>query len=338
MTTNQVNYLNIGLMIVSTIVAFIIPFELFLFAYAVLGPLHYLTEISWLHDRGYFTKSRYDYLFLGVLCLLLLIVSYIIKQQPFVGNAIIYIAFLSALVMLLMKSAPMKLASIALIVLSITVLKDLQAYQIFFAIFLPTIMHVFVFTGAFIFMGALKGRNASGIFSLAVFALCAMSFFFTAPAEAAYVVGPYIRANYTSFESVNAAMIRVFHLGELESIDDIYESSAGLVVMRFIAFAYTYHYLNWFSKTSVIKWHNISRSRVAGIVLLWLLSLGIYAYDYKIGIIALFFLSFLHVFLEFPLDHQTLIGIGKELYAVARGGNTVATKRAAMPVPRNEEA
>jgi len=152
MTANQVNYLNMGLMIASTIVAFIIPFELFLFAYAVLGPLHYLTEISWLHDRGYFTKSRYDYLFLGVLCLLLLVVSYIIKQQPSVASALIYIAFLSALVMILMKSTPMKLASIALIVISIAVLKDLQTYQIFFAIFLPTIMHVFVFTGAFIFI------------------------------------------------------------------------------------------------------------------------------------------------------------------------------------------
>ena len=52
MTTSQVNYLNIGLMIVSAIAAFILPFELFLFAYAVLGPLHYLTESSWLQDRG----------------------------------------------------------------------------------------------------------------------------------------------------------------------------------------------------------------------------------------------------------------------------------------------
>jgi hypothetical protein len=26
-------------------------------------------------------------------------------------------------------------------------------------------------------------------------------------------------------------------------------------VQSFIAFAYTYHYLNWFSKTSIIKWN-----------------------------------------------------------------------------------
>src|SRR5205814_7952864 len=58
LTTNQVNYLNVGLMLVSCLLAFAFPFELFLVSYAVLGPLHYLTEISWLHDRKYFTESK----------------------------------------------------------------------------------------------------------------------------------------------------------------------------------------------------------------------------------------------------------------------------------------
>lgn len=318
MNTNQVNYLNIGLMIISTVAAFIVPFELFLFVYAVLGPLHYLTEISWLHDRSYFTKNRHDYLFLALLCVLLLIVSYIVKLHPSVGNGIIYTAFLSSLVMIFVSNYRVKLLSIGLIVLSIFFLKDLQPYQIFIALFLPTIMHVFVFTGGFILIGALKGKNMSGILSLAVFVVCAMSFFLLDPRFAGTTVGPYIRDSYTTFESVNAAMISVFHIGQLQSMNDVYDSKAGLAVMRFIAFAYTYHYLNWFSKTSIIKWHNISPKRVATIALLWIVSLSIYAIDYKIGIIALFFLSFLHVFLEFPLDHQTFISIGKELYAMAR--------------------
>src|SRR6476620_636665 len=60
MTLNptQVNYLNIALMIVSCLLAFRFPFELFLFSYAILGPLHYLTEISWLHERKYFTEDK----------------------------------------------------------------------------------------------------------------------------------------------------------------------------------------------------------------------------------------------------------------------------------------
>jgi hypothetical protein len=39
---DAVNYANIGLMLASCLVAYVFPFELFLFSYAVLGPLHYL--------------------------------------------------------------------------------------------------------------------------------------------------------------------------------------------------------------------------------------------------------------------------------------------------------
>ncbi|MCU1350437.1 MAG: hypothetical protein JWO56_3467, partial [Acidobacteria bacterium] len=78
-------------------------------------------------------------------------------------------------------------------------------------------------------------------------------------------------------------------------------------------FAYTYHYLNWFSKTSIIKWHEVSRRRALAIGLLWAAAVGVYAYDYSIGIGVLYLLSMLHVLLEFPLDHQTLAGVGRAL-------------------------
>ncbi|MFZ1592043.1 MAG: hypothetical protein WAT27_08150, partial [Chitinophagales bacterium] len=60
-------------MLVSAIAAFIIPFELFLFSYAVLGPLHYLTEISWLHKRQYFSPKKRDYIPLVIITLLIAI-------------------------------------------------------------------------------------------------------------------------------------------------------------------------------------------------------------------------------------------------------------------------
>ena len=55
-TTRGINLANIILMLVSCAIAFVLPFELFLFSYAVLGPLHYLTEISWLHKSNYYTN------------------------------------------------------------------------------------------------------------------------------------------------------------------------------------------------------------------------------------------------------------------------------------------
>src|ERR1700704_1669241 len=75
MRADRLNYLNIGLMLASCAIALYIPFELFLFAYAVLGPAHYLTEISWLHKRNYFTKGAHDYWLLGGLALVLFFVS-----------------------------------------------------------------------------------------------------------------------------------------------------------------------------------------------------------------------------------------------------------------------
>ncbi|HEX3468532.1 MAG TPA: hypothetical protein VHT05_10670, partial [Candidatus Elarobacter sp.] len=53
---DRINDVNSALMVLSCIAAYAFPFELFLFSYAVLGPLHYLTEISWLRDRGYFVR------------------------------------------------------------------------------------------------------------------------------------------------------------------------------------------------------------------------------------------------------------------------------------------
>ena len=32
-------------------------------------------------------------------------------------------------------------------------------------------------------------------------------------------------------------------------------------VQAFLAFAYTYHYLNWFSKTLIIKWHQVAKKK-----------------------------------------------------------------------------
>jgi hypothetical protein len=93
----------------------------------------------------------------------------------------------------------------------------------------------------------------------------------------------------------------------------IFHSPEGLMIMRFIAFSYTYHYLNWFSKTSVIKWHEVDKRYLIGTIVTWIASVGVYLYDYRTGLKFLFFLSFLHVFLEFPLNFRTFLDIGKEM-------------------------
>ncbi len=57
--TKHIDYLNIFLIVLSFLLAVLFPFELFILVYALLGPLHYLTEIRWLHKKEYFSGTKY---------------------------------------------------------------------------------------------------------------------------------------------------------------------------------------------------------------------------------------------------------------------------------------
>jgi hypothetical protein len=316
----------------SCIVAYVLPFELFLFSYAVLGPLHYLTEISWLHEHNYFTEDRPNrkrrrphqgWLMLVAAAMAALIFGFVavevlkLPANPKWEITMFYLVFVTALLVTEVKSQTIKI-SLFIVALGSLVLFAGSRYYVIVAFFLVTIIHVLIFTGAFIFYGALKNRSLSGILSLVVFLACAISFFVYAPDASGHILGNYVRSSYRSFNGLNSELIKLLNLGSGTSAPEIYESRVGFMVMRLIAFANTYHYLNWFSKTSIIKWHEVSKGRAAVMIAVWLLSLALYAHDYDTGMAVLYFLSILHVMLEFPLDHRTFAGIGRELYAIAR--------------------
>ncbi len=317
MNTKQLNLLNIGLMIISAIVAFIIPFELFLFVYAVLGPLHYLTEISWLHKRNYFVKGKYDYLWLIMIGLFGTLAYFGVPEFKKWGNIAPYIALMSALVFFVVKDWYLKLVGIMLVFITAAMFNENTFYFLFFLIFLPTIIHVFVFTGSFMLHGAIKSKSVTGFISVLIFVLCAVSFFIFSPEFTNYVVGDYVLKAYKDFSLLNRELINLFGMDDLKSFDQrtvqtIFSSETGLKVMRFIAFAYTYHYLNWFSKTSIIKWHQVEKKYLIATLSLWIISVAVYLKDYQSGLKLLFFLSFLHVVLEFPLNWKTFIDLGQE--------------------------
>jgi hypothetical protein len=322
-SASGINYLNIGLMILSLIAAYILPFEVFLFSYAVLGPLHYLTEISWLEKKNYFVKSKKD-IWLFVVLVILITIGMFNGQSRinyFLGS-ILFSGFIYALIILFVDKLAVKLLLIFLTVI-VSLIFNVNQYPdmafLLFAVWLPTIIHVFIFTGAFIFYGALKTKSFSGMLSLAVFILCAVSFFVIAPGGLPSFVSKYAQSAYYNFKILNTTLYSLFGYGEMGVEDQaMFSNPNSIKIMRFIAFAYTYHYLNWFSKTSVIKWNQVSRTRMSVIISLWILSVVLYAVNYEIGFYALFLLSLLHVFFEFPLNHHTFIGIGKELKAMVR--------------------
>ena len=332
MSLERVNVLNIGLMLASTALAFALPFELFLFSYAVLGPLHYLTQISWLHTRGYFTTGRNDFVLLAALCACIAGLKFLASGIDAEGWATttVVVAFASAAALAFASRVSVKIASVVAAFVLGYGASHFEPARVVFATFIPTIIHVYVFTAAFILYGALKSRSATGLASLGVFIACSASFFFAAPASRE--LGPYVTGSYSSFEGVNVALASWLGFVPIERGPDVYYSATGVTLMRFIAFAYTYHFLNWFSKTSVIQWHKIPRSWAIANVCLWLASLAVYAWDYRIGMLTLFTLSFLHVFLEFPLDMRTFVGIGQELGRLRGAPSVVAS--AAHPTRR----
>lgn len=415
----KINYLNISLMFLSAIGAFFLPFEVFLFAYAFLGPLHYLTEISWLHDRNYFSKGKYDFIVLVVIGVLL---SYAAFAKDFGVNTDFYEAFVeanlfdkllvlalfSAILFALVENLFVKIISILFLFVFISGWlspersADNNASTTVFALtsLLPTLIHVYVFTGLFMLYGALKSRSKTGLISVATFIVIPIILVFYTPVDpktnflsdfgkkAYYADGDgffytnvsildhfklideplltnkqYLdsvvnkksadnqipvaeRARIT--DSLKNKLAENFIVPNQESEyynkpipvkfaipintkdyywNSIFFSTFGIMLMRFIAFAYLYHYLNWFSKTEVIRWHKVPKIRFALVIGLWLTACGLYAYDYALGLSFLFFLSFSHVLLEFPLNIVSIVGIGKETLSIVKNGFTLNPKK-----------
>jgi hypothetical protein len=190
----RINVLNIGLMILSMAAAFIMPFEVFLFAYAFMGPLHYLTEISWLHDKQYYTKGKYDYLVLLIIGIAITFEYFAFKYHffPFdteehremasnwnLGDKLLFLALFGGIIMAFVKNVPMKILSLLLIFFIANGVfarsGEEQGYSngmYILTAFVPTLIHVYVFTGLFMLYGALKSRSKSGIWSVVVFVIC----------------------------------------------------------------------------------------------------------------------------------------------------------------------
>jgi hypothetical protein len=324
-TDAGINYTNIMLMALSFVFSVLLPFETFLFVYAVLGPLHYLTEISWLEKRSFFVTNKKD-IILFLVCGILFTTPVFIKGVPiqhYLSRIMMLAVFYAAIIVLVKNNTLKYILAVVFFFISMAKKDDYTSSTfLFYGILIPTIIHVFIFTGLFILFGALKTKSKSGFLSLLFFILCPVMLFFVNADFSIVNAGNYIQNNLASFEIINKSLIMIFGLDN--TVTDLntalqinksvlYSSSGAIMVARFIAFAYTYHYLNWFSKTSVIKWHEISKIRMFTILFLWVASVVFYLINYQLGFKILFLLSIMHVLLEFPLNVVTIKGIGIEL-------------------------
>ena len=319
-------------MFISLLLAFKLPFELFLFSYAVLGPLHYLTEINWLQDRNYFIKDRkWVWVFIAIAFiisvpqLMKLPVMGAYEQKSVLGDiAVLINRHWSKMLLLLLlfavalvffrKTSHILLSFLLCTVVAALILQYFSFTMIVVAVFLPTLIHVYLFTLLFMVFGALSNKSKPGLAGAAFLLLCPLIIFTGSMDATSYTVSNYTRSSFdaSGFKIVNASIARIFapvEAGEFQLL-----SPAGLRIQVFIAFCYTYHYLNWFSKTTAIGWSKIlSKRKIVTISVIWVTSIFLYWYSYKVAFLVLFFLSITHVVLEFPLNVTSVKGIISKL-------------------------
>jgi hypothetical protein len=183
------------------------------------------------------------------------------------------------------------------------------------AIFVPTLIHVYVFTLLFMLYGNTKSKTKPG--TISVILMLSVPFIIIAskinPIDYQQV-SDYTKTTYmaSNFKFLNLEVSKWFLTDQSEKFAIL--SVIGIKIQIFVAFAYTYHYLNWFSKTSIVRWYKaMNKSKIITILTIWMCSVALYLYNFKIGFIVLSFISIIHVLLEFPLNITTIRELVKKV-------------------------
>jgi hypothetical protein len=286
---------HLGLMLLALGIAYVVPFELLLLAYVVLGPAHYATEISWLDDRKYFLPHR------GVAVVLAAIVA---AAAVIASDAWFGFVMWAAFVVCALFSATTTGAQGALLFIGavgVTAFMYLQAPALaVLGILLPTLIHVSLFTLVFMTLGAWRSGSRAQAALIAVYLLGIVAIL-VFPPSGSTLVPAFAEAGREYFGNVAPALGRVFGRPDLRLDGRL----TGL-----LAFVYIYHYLNWFIKADVIRWTEIPPARLALVITVSAVSTALYFYDYAFGFTVLLAFSLAHIVLEFPLNSLALRQLG----------------------------
>jgi hypothetical protein len=278
--------LNLIFIFIAGALAHIVPSELMLVAYALLGPAHYLTEISWLHDRKYFADKSW---FAGSVVLGTVLIGIFHGYWDIYIWSVISLALATVLIQNIWFRIFFLLISFGVYNL---LYQPYTKLSLILMLLLPTIIHVFIFTLMFIMKGAVQQRERIGFLSIAAIFLVSASFFLL-PFYSIDLFPNWTTENLKQISGIWIPLGKALNLYKIVNLNSLF---------KFVAFAYTFHYLNWFSKTGYLGWHKVSRFRIIFLISMYFIFFGIYIYNYKVGLKALYFLSILHVVLEFPLN------------------------------------
>jgi hypothetical protein len=318
MRTNDA--IHLGLMLFAFAAAYLVPFELLLLAYVVLGPAHYFTEISWLHDRHYFLPHRG----IAVVLALVAVGAALIDNASWFGFAIWAALVVCALLAATTSAAEGTLIFMVALALSAIMVSSGSSLAVI-GILIPTLVHVSLFTLVFMALGAWRAGSRTQALLVAVY-LVAIAVILLAPPTAEIRIASFAKAATDYFGNVGPALSRLFGIPGMR---------LDTRLTSLLAFVYTYHYLNWFIKADVIRWADISRTRLALVIAASAGSTALYFYDYAFGFTFLLAISLVHILLEFPLNSLALRQLGAAAVSGLRG-NTATPAKARSAVARTK--
>ncbi len=282
------------LIFLSLLWAYALPVEGLFLSYALLGPLHYLTQISWLHDRSYFLGNKYTpfgFMLVGI--------SVVFWASYFAPNMHQVAVGIWSLLLMTPFLRDWRMVPVGLLLVPVVAwhLAKAPLTALLAAAFIPSVIHVGLFTFIFLLFGTLKRGGAAGVASVGAY-VTAIALLIYFPTQGIGFHSELSAAPREYFDPMMDGM------GKALGVDTPRDHMVP--IYGFLTFIYTYHYLNWFSKTELLKWDEIPAARMGGIVLLYLGCLGLYFYNYAFGYMAVLALSTLHVVLEFPLNTQAI--------------------------------
>jgi hypothetical protein len=309
--------IHLGLILLALAAAYVVPFELLLLAYVVLGPAHYFTEISWLHDRSYFLPHRGIAIALAVVA----VAAALIDNASWFGFAMWGALVICAMLAATTTAIESMLLFIVAIALSAIMYSSGSSLAVV-GILIPTLIHVSLFTLIFMVLGAYRSGSRTQA-ALVVVYLLSIAVILLLPPTAEIRIASFARVGQDYFGNVGPALGRLFGVPGL---------ALDTRLTSLLAFVYTYHYLNWFIKADVIRWTEVPKARLAAMVVASAASTALYFYDYAFGFTFLLALSLVHILLEFPLNSLALRQLGAAIRSEVRAPRgSAAASSAARP-------
>ena len=317
LNNEKTGLLNLILLIFSVLLSLFFPVSTFVWAYAILGPLHYLTQLNWLYNRPIYSLNRsFGYLLIGisVLATLIFLAQYFnLLTLDWLSYVNISACLIILAILLTLKYIlKLKWSVILIILIPVVIIAYFFSsnyyYLILFGILLTSVIHVYIFTLFHMISGALKTKNIIDFIN---------SFLMIITPIIIYLI-PVPSVQFDYIDSNDFIKDIINNLSYFMGYKNVTVTSF-VKLAWFVSFSYLYHYLNWFSKTKIIQWDSsLTRKKTIIFCSISLCCSLIFLIKFEYGLIATLLLSYLHVFAEFPLNYHSIMNIYRAIFSQAK--------------------